>query len=84
MEQREWSTGFSVTVVRTISVLSGLVTVLMYSKTPSDVRPSISQVRSGEIAPSPGNDLDGEYVYNRICYRIIIVTLKRDTLLVLV
>ena len=64
MEQREWSTGFPVTVARTISVLSGLVKVLMYSKTPSDVRPSISQVRSGDISSRPGNDLDGQYIYN--------------------
>ena len=84
MEQREWSTGFPFTVARTVSLLSGLVKVLMYFKTPSGVRPSISQVRSGEIASSPGNDLDGEYVYNRICYRIIIVALERDTLLLLV
>ena len=59
MEQREWSTGFPVTVARTLSVLHGRVEVLMYSKTPSGVRPSISQVRSGEIAPRSGNNLDG-------------------------
>ena len=73
MEQREWRIGCPVTVARTISVLSGLVKVLMYSKTPSGVRPSISQVRSGEIASRPGNDLDGYYI-EHYSYRIIIIT----------
>ena len=73
MEQREWSIGFPLTVSRTISILSGFVTFLMYSKTPSGVRPSISQVRSGEIASRPGNDLDGYYI-EHYSYRIIIIT----------